>query len=461
LETLIVPDAAFPPGSQTSVTEPRVLLIAENASYRFGGEGVLPLHYFRVMRQRGMPVWMILNERNRAELETIFSPEDMSHLMFVPDGAAARLLVRIAGFLPNSLASFTCGQIMEVMDQRRSVKLASRFMATHGFTVCHQPTPVSPKHVTVLWNKEKGGLGIPLVMGPMNGGITYPKPFRSRENLFDRVFVTIGRSFAGLAHTLFPGKRRAETLMVANTRTRNALPSGVRGKIEHVVENGVDLTKYKAAPERAPRDPSAPVKLVFAGRLVLFKGVDLLLRALAEARRKAALHLDILGDGPMAKQWKALCTKLNLDAVVTFHGWMSHDDCADRMRDADLFVLPSLRESGGAVVLEAMAMRLPVVAANWGGPADYIDPTCGVLVDVESESQFISAFANALVDLAQSPERRRAMGNAGYAKVLNEYDWERKVDRVIDIYREAMTRGGVSQASRVKSQPADVLPVAS
>jgi glycosyltransferase involved in cell wall biosynthesis len=423
----------------------RVLLIAENASYRFGGEAVLPLHYFRVMRARGIPVWMIINERNRQELAGKLSADDMAQLLFVPDGRLHRILGWIAHRLPASVGSFTIGQFIEVVDQRRSVRLARQLMQSQGIGIVHQPTPVSPKHVSVLWSSGARGLGVPVVMGPMNGGINYPHAFRRREHPMDRAFVTMGRMAAGLVHWVMPGKLRAQTLMVANERTREALPRRVKGRVEVVVENGVDLAMYRSVQRSAVvEDAERPIRFVFAGRLVGFKGVDLLLKAFARAKTQAPMRLDILGDGPSRAEWERLAASLHVSEAVTFHGWLSPQRCAEQMAGSDVFVLPSLRECGGAVVLEAMAMRLPVIAANWGGPADYVDGSCGILVDADTPPQFTQDLAAAMVRLAKAPELRAAMGDAGFEKIRTEYDWERKVDRVLGVYAEAIARTGAS-----------------
>jgi glycosyltransferase involved in cell wall biosynthesis len=99
-------------------------------------------------------------------------------------------------------------------------------------------------------------------------------------------------------------------------------------------------------------------------------------------------------------------------------------------------VLPSLLECGGAVVLEAMAMGLPVIATNWGGPADYLDSTCGFLIDPTSKEAFVNGLTDAMIKLSLSPELRLSMGRAGLERVQKYFDWDRKVDRILEIYQE-------------------------
>ena len=99
-------------------------------------------------------------------------------------------------------------------------------------------------------------------------------------------------------------------------------------------------------------------------------------------------------------------------------------------------MLPSLREGGGAVVLEAMAVGLPVIATNWGGPADYLNSSCGILVEPASKEGFVKGLTDAMLKLAQSPELRHSMGCAGPERVREHFDWERKVDRILEIYQQ-------------------------
>jgi glycosyltransferase involved in cell wall biosynthesis len=98
-------------------------------------------------------------------------------------------------------------------------------------------------------------------------------------------------------------------------------------------------------------------------------------------------------------------------------------------------VLPSLFECGGAVVLEAMAMELPVIATAWGGPTDYLDENCGVLIAPHSRETLVDGFADAMRRLARSPELRNRMGLAGGRRARELFDWEKKIDQILQIYQ--------------------------
>jgi glycosyltransferase involved in cell wall biosynthesis len=99
-----------------------------------------------------------------------------------------------------------------------------------------------------------------------------------------------------------------------------------------------------------------------------------------------------------------------------------------------------LLEAGGAVVLEAMAVNLPVIATNWGGPSDYITEQCGILIDPISQEFFVEQLATAMIKLSQSPKLRTQMGQAGRQRVLECFDWDKKVDAVLSVYAETVSQ---------------------
>jgi glycosyltransferase involved in cell wall biosynthesis len=87
-----------------------------------------------------------------------------------------------------------------------------------------------------------------------------------------------------------------------------------------------------------------------------------------------------------------------------------------------------------------MAKALPVLATRWGGPADYLDDSTGILIDPTNPGQFTQALTNGLVRLARDPALRLTLGQAARRRVQERYDWQGKIDQIISIYREAQAR---------------------
>jgi glycogen(starch) synthase len=177
------------------------------------------------------------------------------------------------------------------------------------------------------------------------------------------------------------------------------------------------------------------------GRLIELKGVDLLLKAFKAAAATSPMSLALLGDGPEREPLVALATSLGIlasreDEVgkVYFAGWRTQQDCAVTLRQSDSLVLPSLRECGGAVVLEAMACGLPVIATAWGGPLDYLDSGTGMLVPPDSREGFVKQLGACMATLSGSAELRRRLGAAARERIEKEFDWERKVDVMLQLY---------------------------
>ena len=414
----------------------RVLIVAEHASARFGGEAALPMHYFRVLLGRSLPVWLITHARVRAELVAAY-PNDQHRIRYVEDTPLHRGLWRLGEPLPARLSYITTGFLSRVMTQWRQRSLARRLVREEQIDVVHQPMPVSPKEPSLMY-----GLGAPVVIGPLNGGMNYPAAFQQQGVRWVGGIANAARLLSGLLNRAMPGKPRAAVVVVANERTRDALPPGLSGRVVIVPENGVDLGLWQR-PDRATVE-SRPARFVFMGRLVDWKAVDLLIEAFALARKRTPMSLTIIGDGPERAACRAQAGALGLSALqsgepggVWFAGWRAQAECAAMLREHDALVLPSLWECGGAVVLEAMACGLPVIATAWGGPLDYLDADCGVLVEPSGRAALITGLAEALVRLAADPAERQRLGAAGRQRVERDFDWERKVDTMLSIYREA------------------------
>ena len=146
----------------------------------------------------------------------------------------------------------------------------------------------------------------------------------------------------------------------------------------------------------------------------------------------------IAGDGPMKQKMIRYAEELGLKNQVNFVGALSYDKIAAILNTANIYISNVWSDGVSSSLLEAMAMAIPVIATDWGGPADYLDDSCGILIKPKSREAFIESLAFALTSLAGEPERRIAMGKAGRAKVLREFTWAIKVERIITIYARAV-----------------------
>jgi glycosyltransferase involved in cell wall biosynthesis len=418
--------------SSNAMTTVKPLLVAEHASARFGGEALIPYQYFKWFRKLGVDAHLLVHERTRQELCQAF-PRDLERLHFVADSFINIWCHKLSQLLPDRLATFTLGAIGHWDTQIRQRRIARALVKQHGLHLVHEPIPVSPKLPSMMF-----GLAVPVVIGPMNGGMDYPPGYDTISRI-ERVIVGILRWSAAFWNVVLPGKRRAALILVSNKRTYDALPSALKRKeVIELVENGVDLERFSIRSNEAG-DKGGPLDIIFLGRLVDCKRVDLLLDAAERLRDESNFRIHVVGDGPERHALERKVKQAHLTGHVKFHGWLAQAEAAELVRSADVMVLPSMRECGGAVVMEAMASGVPVIAAKWGGPADYLTVQTGVLIEPGTPASFVAALADAIRWMADNPDARRKMGRAARRQVELHYDWRVKASTLLRIY-EAVLR---------------------
>lgn len=417
----------------------KILLVAEHASALFGGEALIPFQYFKHFREMHVDVHLLVHERTRAELSDVFS-EDIERLHFVADSRINIWCDKIGKYLPDRLAVFTLGVMSHLDTQVRQRRMARVLVAQHHFNLVHEPIPVSPKQPSMMF-----GLSVPVIIGPMNGGMDYP-PNYDVTGRFERAIVALLRGTSVFWNAVVPGKKNAALLLVANKRTYDALPLTIRhNNVVEFVENGVDSDRFRPDADRKPHEN---VNVIYVGRLVDWKRVDLLLEACGKLIGKVNFWLHIVGDGPLRAALDKQVRQLSLTSRVKFHGWLSHAAAAKLMASADVMVLPSMRECGGAVVLEAMASGLPVIATKWGGPVDYITDDTGVLVPPATPKEFVTELANAIMFMARNQQVRVKMGQSARLRAQTVFDWRIKAKALLKIYDDVVS----SRLHRVRGE---------
>lgn len=144
-----------------------------------------------------------------------------------------------------------------------------------------------------------------------------------------------------------------------------------------VIPNGVDVQSFPLRSELRPLK-----KLLYIGNLIPDKGLQFLIPALARLIHEGYdLDLDIVGKGPSTAVLKALAKALGIRDRVCFRGAKAPDEIQRLLLNYDLLILPSLQESFGMVLIEALATGMPVLATRSGGPASIVTPDVGELVE--------------------------------------------------------------------------------
>ena len=208
-----------------------------------------------------------------------------------------------------------------------------------------------------------------------------------------------------------------------------AIERGVPARRVHFVPNAVKPPTALTTPFA---EKARPPRIVAAGRLHPKKGFDVLIAALARLRDQGqAFDCEIAGEGDERPKLEGLIAQHGLEGRVRLVGWRG--DVSAFLASGDVFAFPSYQEGFPLVLLEAMAVGLPVASAAIPGPVEMIaDGVDGVLVPPGDPA----ALAQALAGLIASPQKARALGVAARAKVLADYGPEslkRRLDAVLDL----------------------------
>jgi glycosyltransferase involved in cell wall biosynthesis len=295
----------------------------------------------------------------------------------------------------------------------------------------HRVTPVTLSAPTLL-----GRLGLPLIVGPLNSGLGKPQGFEAILRQESGWLIRV-RNVSRVFDALIGSSRRIARILTATRATFEAVAPRYRGRCRMMVENGVNLDKFVPTAWPAAPYQARALKVLFVGRLLPLKGVDMLLAAIARLSAEGRnVELEIVGDGAMAEPWKALAAELCIDGIVRFSGALPAEQVAQRMAASHVLCLPSVRESGGAVLLEAMACARPVVALDFGGPAEIVNDEVGALLPMASPEQVVSDLTRTFDNMFDEPKVWRDRGLAGRQRIEREFSWAAKVSSARQVYAD-------------------------
>ncbi|MFN0132393.1 MAG: glycosyltransferase family 4 protein [Phycisphaerales bacterium] len=426
----------------------RVLLIAEEANPEWTS---VPLvgwsHAMAISRQ--IDAHLVTQVRNAdAIARTGLSPDRYT---VIDSERVARRLYKVADILRGgSGKGWTTMMAFNAVAYRYFERLLwQRFgaaIAGREFDLVHRLTPLSPTIPSPI-AARCATAGVPFVLGPLNGGVPWPRGFDSQRRK-EREWLSYVRGLHRLMPRYASTRRHAKAIMVASRDTLAQMPEQYRSKCVLIPENAVEPARFPAAPSRPP---PPPLRIAFVGRLVPYKGADMLLLAAAELVRAGRATVDIIGDGPEMPRLRQLVADERLTDGVRLDGWVDHAKLAARLGAAHILGFPSIREFGGAVVLEAMALGVVPVVVNYGGPGELVTPETGVAIPIAPRDLLIVAFRTAFERLLADPASLAPMAARARAQVLSHHTWDARASQTIEVYRWAL-------GQRARPTAADLFP---
>jgi glycosyltransferase involved in cell wall biosynthesis len=282
-----------------------------------------------------------------------------------------------------------------------------------------------------------------MILGPLNGGLPWPKEYPELRRQEREWLVPLRRLYRLLPYYRSTYRRLAGVIS-GSRHTASEVPSSFSGGRFYLPENGIDPTRLPLASTWP--EPRGRFRFLFVGRLVPYKGLDLVLEAMRFSPVLRSCTLHVVGDGPQRAELERQTREWGLQSQVHFAGWVPHQKMAEEFAQAQVFVFPSLREFGGGVVLEAMASGLPSIVVDYGGPAELVTPDCSSLLPLGPRADLVPRLQQAMEQLAESPTLCRSLGQAACARARAEFTWPAKAARVVEIYRQVL-QGAVPDPS--------------
>jgi glycogen(starch) synthase len=417
----------------------RILLIAELCHPYWASVPLEAYSLAKALSQRDdLDVTLVSQVRSRQALESDPIAEDVV-LHLIDNEFIARPLYRVGELLrwgsqlswtTAIAASWPAYVIFEKLVHRRF----GGDLRAHSFDLVHRLSPISPTMGGPLAKLSN----VPMLMGPLNGGLPWPAEYPELRKQ-EREWLARVRGLYRWLPYYRSTYRHVRGVIAGSLHTAREIPMWFRGRRYYVPENGLDPERIALSSGWKPPAPGKRFRFVTLGRLVPYKGMDLIIGAMARSKiLQRDAELQVIGDGPYRTTLETQVSEHGLSSIVTFAGWVEHTKLQDHLHQAHAFVFPSLREFGGGVVVEAMASGLPPIVVDYGGPGELVTDQCGIRLPMSPREQLVEQLSESMESLLRDPEWCQRMSLEGIDRVRCNFTWPQKAAQIVDIYRNLL-----------------------
>lgn len=272
-------------------------------------------------------------------------------------------------------------------------------------------------------------LNIPYIWGPLGGGERVPSFMYDRFNLKDQIphFIKkiLIKSIQVNPFVLGPANK-ADLIIARTNDTKEVFPEKFHNKIEIKLETCIDSSEVEVFNNK-PNSilKKSNVNLVYTGRLIPLKNVELLIDAFKSiVVNNPLVKLHIIGDGNQREYLQSKVNSCNMQNNVIFYGMIPREEALKIVGESDIYVFPSLKEGGAWSLMEAMALGKPAICLKLSGMEIITDDSSAIRVEGNNYSDLLESFTSAITSLINNPVLRRNMGGNAKQRMLDVFSWD-------------------------------------
>lgn len=312
-------------------------------------------------------------------------------------------------------------------------------LAYHVAAKLHSDDPFAISHLVTLCGFREPGfvwqLDIPHVWGPIGGTHHFPRSFLKSLDWWnqyrERIRSWINHYQLHWSPRVRAAMQRSVAVVAATSESQLALKQGFGISAEIELETGID---HPIAPPRQLRASDAPFRILWAGRLRAWKGLPILLHAIANLPKSLPIEVRVLGDGSSRKSWQKLAQRLGIAERIEWIAWPSYRETLPYYNWADAFAFTSLRDTSGTGLLEALAAGCPIIGMNHQGAFDIMTDQCAVRIQPTEWLATVNGFRDGIEALARDAGKHLYLSH-GASERARDFEWRTRSSCFASIYR--------------------------
>jgi glycosyltransferase involved in cell wall biosynthesis len=408
-----------------------VVLLAEQCNPEWPS---LPIVGYKTCKEiaKIVNVTLVTHIRNKKQIEE--EKFQWKNIIYIDNEYIANPIHKLLNFIRGDEGAWTTVQAMYyptylAFEWEAWKQLKTKIKAGE-YDIIHRITPMSPTLPSPLskWSK------IPFIIGPLNGGLEWPRGFEKELNEEKEWLTKIRNIYKYLPYSKETYKSSSK-ILTSFKHTYQQIPTKYQTKTVDIPEVGIDPDIF--FPRNTPQI-NTKKKVLFVGRLVPYKMPEVVIQAFINSDILKEHDLIILGDGPLRSYLEAKVEQNNCSDIISFVGWKTQKEVSEYMRNCEIFAFPSIRELGAGVVVEAMACGMASIVIDYGAPGKLVGDDCGIVIELSNREKLQLDFQHGLEKLVNLNGLQILRDNAA-KKSKSLYSWEKKAQTYLELYQEVLS----------------------